>query len=165
MQRYQLAQLNIAAMKAPLDSPPMADFVADLDRINTLADASAGFVWRLQDEDGDATALHPFGENFVVNMSVWWDIESLHAFAFRSGHVEVLRRRRDWFTPQTEAYAVLWWVPQGHLPTMAEAAERLAHLKEFGPTAYAFTFKEPFASPAAEGQRGRVAFDDECPTA
>ena len=94
MSRYRLAQLNIATLKAPLDSPLLADFVANLDRINQLAEQSPGFEWRLQDEGGDATALRPFGEQVVVNMSVWRDVQALSDYAFKSAHVEIMRRRR-----------------------------------------------------------------------
>jgi len=150
MPQYQLAQLNIATLLEPLESPRLADFVANLDRINALAEQSPGFVWRLEDEAGDATAIRPFGDNIVVNMSVWEDIESLHAYAFRSAHVEVLRRRREWFENMSEAYAVLWWVPRDHRPTTREAAERLASLREHGPTVNAFTFRKSFPAPDAQ---------------
>src|SRR6187402_3322979 len=139
MSQYQLAQLNIANLLEPLESPRLADFVANLDRINVLAEESPGFVWRLQDEAGDATAIRPFGDNVVVNMSVWEDIEALHTYTFRTAHVEVLRRKREWFEHMSEAYAVLWWVPCNHRPTTAEAAERLASLRTHGPTVDAFT--------------------------
>ncbi len=147
--KYQLAQLNIAAMKAPLDSPLMADFVANIDRINALAERSPGFVWRLKDEygNGNATAFRPFGDDIVVNMSVWESVESLHHYAFRSAHVEVMRRRREWFDRQEQAYAVLWWIPSGHHPDLAEAAQRLAHLRQHGPSAFAFSFQTAFAPP------------------
>ncbi len=91
---YHLAQLNIATMREPLESPSMADFVANLERINGLADASPGFVWRLKDDTGDAaTAIRPLGEDILVNMSVWESVESLHQFAFRTAHAEIMRRR------------------------------------------------------------------------
>lgn len=147
MPQYQLAQLNIATLLEPLESPRLVDFVANLDRINELAEQSPGFVWRLKDDDGDATAIRPFGDNIVVNMSVWEDIESLHAYAFRSAHVEVLRRRKEWFENMAEAYAVLWWVPRDHRPTTQEAAERLESLRTQGSTADAFTFRKSFPAP------------------
>ncbi|MBV8659306.1 MAG: DUF3291 domain-containing protein [Burkholderiales bacterium] len=148
MVQYQLAQLNIAQAKESLESPVMADFVANLDRVNALAESSPGFVWRLKDEGGDATEIRPFGDDVLVNMSVWVDIPSLHAFAFKSAHTEVLRRRREWFVPMTEAYAVLWWVPAGHAPSVDEAAERLAHLRQHGPSPHAFTFRDAFPAPS-----------------
>jgi hypothetical protein len=80
MSAYELAQLNIALMKEPLESPRMADFVANLDRINALAESSPGFVWRLQTEEGDATALRPLGEDTLVNVSVWRDVQSLNEY-------------------------------------------------------------------------------------
>ena len=150
MFRYRLAQLNIARLLAPMDSPVLADFVSNLDRINALADTSPGFVWRLQSEEGDATSIRPFGEEYIVNVSIWEDLESLHDFVYRSAHVDILRRRKDWFEKMPEAYSVLWWVPRNHLPTTAEAKERLLLLQLKGPAAEAFTFKTPYPSPDAE---------------
>ena len=163
MSRYQLAQLNIATMKESLESPSMADFVANLERINALAEASPGFVWRLQDEAGDATAARPFGEQVLVNMSVWQDVESLHGYAFRSAHVELMRRRREWFEPMQEAYAVLWWVPAGHRPTLAEAGERLAQLRAHGASPAAFTFRDAFPAPDAAPAGSAGEFGEACP--
>jgi hypothetical protein len=95
MPEVQLAQLNIARLAAPIDSPQLADFVANLERINALAESSAGFVWRLQTEEGDATAIRHFGDDVVVNMSVWEDVESLRSYVYETAHVEILRRRRE----------------------------------------------------------------------
>ena len=164
MAAYELAQLNVALMKAPLDAPEMADFVANLDRINALAEDSPGFVWRLQTEEGDATALRApaLGENVLVNMSVWSGVEALHGYVYRSAHVDVMRRRREWFERMREAYVVLWWVPRGHRPTMAEAADRLQRLREHGPTREAFTFRQAYPAPDAERQGGS-SFAEECP--
>ena len=147
MSQYQLAQLNIATLLEPLESPRLADFVANLARINELAERSPGFVWRLMDEAGDATGIRTFGDNVIVNMSVWEDVASLHAFAFNSMHADILRRRREWFEHAAEAYAVLWWIRREHRPTAAEASERLASLRAHGPTSYAFTFKNNFPVP------------------
>src|SRR5687768_5900829 len=94
MATCELAQMNVARLRAPLDSPQLADFVGALDRINAVADGSAGFVWRLQDDAGNATALRPMGEDIIVNLSVWQDLESLQAFVYRSDHAGVMRRRR-----------------------------------------------------------------------
>ena len=163
MSQYLLAQLNIAKPREPLESPTMADFVANLDRINALAEASPGFVWRLQDESGSAVALRPFGEELIVNMSVWKDVESLSAYAFKSAHVEIMRRRREWFERMSEAYAVLWWVPKGHRPSTVEAKERLEHLQKFGPTPHAFTFKNAFPAPDALDATQLFTSDDACP--
>ena len=144
MAEYYLAQLNIARMKYPLESPGMAGFVARLEDVNALADASPGFVWRLQTEDGDATAIDYFGADMLVNMSVWRDLESLRDFAFRSAHREVLARRHDWFEAMDEAYSVLWWIAAGRIPTLEEADTRLQALRRDGPTPRAFTFATPF---------------------
>ena len=107
MSNYYLAQMNIATMKEPLESPGMADFVANLDRINALAEASPGFVWRLQTEEGDATSVRPLGEDILINISVWKDVESLNTYVYESAHVEIMRRRKEWFERMRDAYVVL----------------------------------------------------------
>ena len=147
MSAYHLAQLNISRLLAPLESPQLADFVANLDRINALAEVSSGFVWRLQTDDGDATGIDFFGSDHIVNLSVWESVEDLHQFVYRSDHVDILRRKKEWFHTMAEAHMVLWWVPAGHLPAIEEAAERLNMLRNLGPTEKAFTFKKVF--PAA----------------
>ncbi len=142
---YQLAQVNIARMRAPLTDPVMAGFVAQLDTINALADNSPGFVWRLQTEEGDATALRPFEDDLMlVNLSVWESLSALSAFTYSSQHTAVMRQRRQWFEKFDGAYVVLWWVPEGYIPSIEEAKEHLAHMRTHGETAYAFTFKKPF---------------------
>lgn len=145
---YQLAQLNIAAMKGPADGPVMASFVAQLDELNTLADEAPGFVWRLQSEDGDATSIRAFGDRVLVNMSVWASVQALRDYAYGGRHLEVLRDRREWFEGATRPYQVLWWVPAGHTPSIDEAKRRLEHLERRGPTAEGFTFQQVFAAPA-----------------
>lgn len=146
-----LAQLNIARLRYPLDAPELKDFVDGLPEINALGDASPGFVWRLTDDGGaDATALRPFEgrDDILVNMSVWESLESLRDFIYHTKHMEYMRRRREWFDRHgLEAHLVLWWVPKGHVPTVAEAKERLEHLIKHGPSPEAFTFREPFAVP------------------
>ena len=144
---FQVAQVNIALPKAPVESPLLADFMALLDPINELADASEGFVWRLQTDEGNATSIRPFkDERLMVNLSTWESVEALREFVYRSVHVEVMRRRREWFE-HMRLYMVLWWVPAGHIPSVEEAKDRLAHLREHGPTPRAFTFREPFGPP------------------
>ena len=161
MARYELAQMNVARLRAPLDSPQLADFVGALDRINAIADSSPGFVWRLQDESGNATALHPMGEDIIVNMSVWQDPQSLQAFVYRSDHIGVMRRRRDWFE-KMDLYLVLWWVPRGHRPTTEEGIERLDLLRSRGPSAEAFTFGNLFPAPGS-GEAVAGSLDTPCP--
>jgi hypothetical protein len=163
MSAYELAQLNIATMNEPLDSPVMADFVANLDRINALAEGSPGFVWRLQTEEGDATALRPLGDDVIVNMSVWRDVESLNHYVYGSAHVEIMRRRKEWFQRMKEAYVVLWWVRKGHRPGVQEAIARLQLLREHGPSSEAFTFKKAFAAPDARDAGAGFGFGNECP--
>jgi hypothetical protein len=147
MPTYELAQLNIAQMKLPLEAPEMADFVANLDRINALAERAPGFVWRLKDDDGNATALRPFGANTLVNMSVWASLEQLSDYVYKSAHVDIMKRRKEWFERMQDAYTVLWWVPEGHRPDEQEAMHRLLTLRSLGPTAQAFGFKQAFEAP------------------
>ena len=164
MQRYHLAQLNIARLLAPVDSPQLADFVARLAEINALADAAPGFVWRFQTEDGDATALRPYDDDqIIINYSVWESPEALRNYVYQSGHAEVMKRRREWFSRMSQPYMVLWWVPEGHRPSMGEAKERLDLLRQQGPTANAFTFRQIFPAPGALGRETPRALLDECP--
>ena len=163
MSRFHLAQLNIGIATAPLDSDVMADFMNNLDRINALAESSPGFVWRLKADDGNATSLRPIDDKTLVNMSVWTDAQSLSAFVFRSAHVEFMRRRREWFERMPEAYLVLWWVPEGHIPTTDEAVARLEHLKKHGATPHAFNFRYVFPPPDAPQVDTPAAIDDACP--
>jgi hypothetical protein len=145
---HHLAQLNIAKMRFPLESPGMLDFVNNLDRINQLADSSDGFVWRLQGEGSDATSLRPFEDDFIiVNMSVWQNLESLKNYVYKSAHTDILKRRAEWFEKVQEAMVVMWWIPQGHIPTVTEAKERLEHLRAHGSSEFAFSFREAFAAP------------------
>src|ERR671937_422180 len=146
--RFHLAQANIGRLRAPVEDPIMEGFRSQLDPINALADRSPGFVWRLQTEDGNALAIRPFAdERMAINMSVWESLEALQQFVYRSAHVGPLRDRTQWFEPIEGPILVLWWIPAGHVPTVAEALERLGHLKQRGPSAYAFTFRMPFPSP------------------
>lgn len=162
MAGYELAQLNTAVMKEPLESPAMADFVANLDRINALAERSPGFIWRLQTDEGNATALRPLGEDTIVNMSVWRDLEALSDYVYKSAHVEIMRRRREWFERMRTAYVVLWWVPRDHRPGIEEAVDRLDALRRDGPTPAAFDFRRTFGAPDALAS-GRSFVGGDCP--
>jgi len=145
MTAYHVAQVNIGRVKAQLDDPLMAGFVARLDEINALADTSPGFVWRLQASDGNATYLRPYDDDrILINMSVWETIEALRHYVYGTAHAEVLRQRQNWFDKFTGAYVALWWVPAGHIPGIDEAKKRLAYLDTHGPTQFAFTFKAIF---------------------
>jgi hypothetical protein len=147
--RFHLAQVNIGRFRAPLEDPIMEGFRAQLDPINALADRAPGFVWRLQTEEGNATAIRPYAGDglMAINLSVWESLESLRQFVYKSPHVETLRGRQQWFEPIDGPILALWWIPAGHIPTVAEAQERVQHLKEHGPTAHAFTFRTPFPAP------------------
>jgi hypothetical protein len=130
-----------------LDSPALADFMALLDPVNALADHAPGFVWRLQSEEGNATSIPVLGDDrLIVNMSVWETIDHLADYVYRSDHVAVMRRRREWFE-RIKVFMALWWVPEGHRPSVTEAEERLEHLRGQGPTPDAFTFRQRFAAP------------------
>lgn len=132
-------------MLAPIDDPIMADFVNNLDRINALADQSEGFVWRLQDIENNATAIQAFEDDtLIINMSVWENMASLFEFTYKSDHVEIFSRRKEWFSRIKDMHMVFWYVPVGHIPTPYEARERLEYANKFGTTPYAFTFKDKF---------------------
>jgi hypothetical protein len=152
---YELAQVNFSRLLAPLDDPQLADFVAGLEPVNAAADTAPGFVWRMQTEDGDATAIQAFqwdvgnSAGIVLNMTVWTSVEALAEFVYSPDHLAVLRRRREWFEKMPVATTALWWVPAGHRPNVAEAEERVRQLRLNGPTAYSFTLKQHFPSPDA----------------
>ncbi len=162
--QWQLAQVNIGRVRGEMTDPIMAEFVARLPEINALADQSPGFVWRLQTEDGDATAVRPYAdERILINMSVWADLDALRAYVYRSAHAGVMRRRREWFERFEGVYVALWWVPAGHRPSIEEAVARLAHLEAYGPTAHAFNFAQPFDAQGQPEAQESGARGDTCP--
>src|SRR5262245_44990338 len=135
---YDLAQVNVMRVKAPLDSPALAAFIAAIDPINAIADAAPGFIWRLKNAYDGESPLRLFDDDTVlVNMSTWRSLEALTDYVYRTDHVEIMRRRREFALPIAEAYLALWWVARGHVPTVAEAEERLRHLRAHGPTPFA----------------------------
>jgi len=145
---HHLAQINIGRMIAPTDDPRVADFMAQLDTINALADRSPGFLWRLQSGSGNATDIAYNDDPFVhVNLSVWESLESLHNYVYRSDHIRVMRDRAKWFEKLDLPYYCLWWIPIGHIPTVAEGRDRLEHYQRHGSTPYAFWFNQPFPQP------------------
>ncbi|MCT9080918.1 DUF3291 domain-containing protein [Streptomyces fulvoviolaceus] len=161
---YELAQANIGRLKAPLDSPQLKDFVDNLDPVNADADAADGFVWRLEGDSGDATDIAVFDDEWlIINMSVWRDTNALTAFMYQGRHREMLARRREFFERVQEMMTVLWWVPAGHQPTVAEAEARLLHLRANGPTPYAFTLRTSFPAQGAEPVALEVPGDLGCP--
>ena len=162
MPEHHLAQLNIGRLHAPIDSPIIREFAEALDPINELAEASPGYVWRLQDDAGNATSFRPYEDDLIaINLTVWESVESLADFAYRTDHAAYLRRRREWFERMQEAYLVLWWVPAGHRPDVEEAIARLEHLREHGPTPTAFTFRHRFD--ADDGAEVLADERDTCP--
>jgi hypothetical protein len=148
---YHLAQVNIGRLTAPLDSPILAGFVNNLDRINALAEESPGFVWRLVGEGNDATSLRPYDDDMIiVNMSVWESVEQLQAYVYKSDHTDIMRGRKQWFS-KMDFYMCMWWVRVGHIPTVKEAKERLEHMEQHGESAHSFTFRNVFPPPDLEG--------------
>jgi len=148
---HHLAQINIGRIVAPVDDPKIAGFMAQLDEVNALAEAVPGFVWRLQTSSGNATDVPYNDDPFVlVNMSVWESVETLRDYVYRSRHVEVLRDRAQWFQKMEKPHYCLWWVPAGHIPTVAEGRERLEHYQEHGPTPVSFWFSEQYDAPVEE---------------
>lgn len=141
----QLAEINVARLRYPLDDPRIADFADNLDLVNGLAERSEGFLWRLKDETGNATGIDAFGDPLIiVNMSVWRSVEALYAFAYNTVHRRFVKRRQEWFEPFEGPFLGLWWVEDGCWPDAVEGRRRLAHLARVGPTAYAFTFRKLF---------------------
>jgi hypothetical protein len=147
---FELAQVNVARLLAPVDHPQLADFVASLDPVNTAAESAPGFVWRLQTEDGNATSIEAFAwdaagtAGVIVNLSVWQDVEHLAAFVYGETHRRVLRRRREWFHPMAEAFLACWWVPAGVRPSTQDAERRVRLLRTNGPGPDAFTLRDPY---------------------
>jgi hypothetical protein len=151
---HHLAQINLARLIHPLDDPRVKEFVDALDPVNAMAERAPGFVWRLKSESGNATDLqHPWSSDpfLLVNMSVWESPEQLREFTYRSGHMQIYQRRAEWFEKPTQPHYVLWWVPAGHIPTLAEAQERLEHYRAHGATPHAFWFGKLFPAPETVG--------------
>ena len=160
---YHLAQINIGRLRAPIDDPQIAGFVARLDEINALAESSPGYVWRLKTSVGNATELRPYDDQLIiVNMSVWESPEALRDYVYRSAHTDVMRQRRQWFERFAGMYYALWWVPIGHEPSIHEAKQRLDELQANGDTPRAFTFAKLFPAPGA-GPAPARGFADACP--
>ena len=146
--KWHLAQLNIARMiGSGINDPIMKDFVYLLDEVNEIAEKSKGFVWRLKDDNNNATSIKAFDDDkFIINMSVWESIEDLELFVYKSRHADVLRRRKEWFS-KIKFSTVMWYVPVGTIPALEEAKSRLEYLEQHGSSLYAFDFKQKFAPP------------------
>ena len=151
MSAFHLAQVNVGRLLAPFDDPRIAEFRDNLERINALAEAQPGFVWRLTDESGAATNTRAFDdERILINASVWESADHLAAFVYRTAHRDIFRRGGEWFEKKTQAVVALWWVAAGHTPSPAECVERLEHLRAHGPTPRAFDLKTRFPAPQPE---------------
>jgi hypothetical protein len=145
---FHLAQVNVARARFSIDDPGMVDFMNQLDEINALAEKSPGFVWRLQDDSGNATSVQPYDDpRILINLSVWKSVDALFDFVYKTAHTEVMRRRYDWFEKPNTDHMALWWTPADEHPTTLDATVRLLHLSQYGPTASAFTFKQRFPPP------------------
>jgi hypothetical protein len=150
---YHVAQVNIARLLAPIDSDLVSDFVAALDSVNASAERAPGFVWRLQTDEGNATSVPGFewdikdSAGIIINMSVWDSVEPLSQWVYGNFHRAILVQRRKWFERVSDATTALWWVQEGHEPTVVDAESRVLHLRQYGPTATAFTFKSTFVPP------------------
>ena len=148
-EQFHIAQLNVGKTHHPVEHPRMIGFTSRLAEINALAERTPGYVWRLQGESGDATGIHVFDDPLIiVNLTVWESIERLYEFSYHTDHAEVFRLRRAWFEQWPGPHLVLWWIPAGTMPTLAEALARLERLAAEGPTPDAFTLKVRFPPPA-----------------
>jgi Domain of unknown function (DUF3291) len=162
--QFQIAQVNIARLRAPLDDPLLAGFVARLEDINALADSSPGFVWRLQTDAGNATSLRPYDDDRILfNLSVWANPEALREFVYRSAHAGVMRQRKSWFERFDGMYYALWWVPISHIPSIEEAKDRLEHLRTRGESARAFSFAKLLPAPDSSLEGPGDGFANPCP--
>ena len=138
-----VAQINIGTMVAATDDPRVVEFMEALERINAIADAAPGFVWRLQTDSGNATEIQVFPNPLtLVNMSVWDSVDALKAYVYRSEHMDFFRRRAAWFETDAKRVA-LWHIPEGSIPELDEAVRRLEFLERNGASPYAFAFAKP----------------------
>lgn len=142
---YVIAEFNQASLKKPIDHLDNEEFVANLSRINSLAETSPGFIWRLIDENGyGATQIQAYQDpRIIINLSVWKDINSLYNYTYKSAHNEIFSRRREWFEKSNQSH-VLWWIPENTVPTLEEGIKRLNNLKQHGANPYAFTMHHSY---------------------
>jgi hypothetical protein len=149
MHTYQIAEINVARMKGvTINDPLMKEFVENLDKVNGIAENSEGFVWRLKDENNNATSLNPYNDQqVIINVSVWESMATLEAFMYKTFHSEFLKRRKEWFQAYGKAHTALWWIPTGQFPSMQEAVEKLDYLQYHGPTEHVFDLRNKFPSP------------------
>lgn len=154
MAEWELAQFNLARAVDTLESPALAGFVAELKRLNELADVSAGFVWRYEGHSADEPAAAADNDpQMLLNLSVWRSVQALYDYTYRGDHARQIARRKEWFEQTREPRLVLWWVPAGRRPTLQEGLARLQELRTRGPTSRAFTFKQRFPAPDASSEQ------------
>jgi hypothetical protein len=141
-QARHLAQFNIARVRYPLDDPRMREFVDNVERVNGLADKIEGFVWRLKDESGHAMNMRVYDDPTILpNLTVWENVDALERFVWQTLHRRFFSRRLEWFAP-VKTTLVLWWIPSGHRPDLAEGVARLDHLTAHGPSDFAFGWQQ-----------------------
>ena len=147
--KYQLAQINISRMiGVNINDPIMKEFVDNLDKVNNLAEHSEGFVWRLKDENNDATSFNPYNdEQVIINISVWESIASLETFVFKTLHTDFLKRRKEWFQKFGKVSTAMWWIAEGDFPSVENAVELLDYLQKKGPSQKVFNFRNKYAPP------------------
>jgi len=148
MATFHIAQVNVAQAKADMASDLMQGFVSRLDEINALADRADGFIWRLKEDSGSATAIRVFDDPLLlINMSVWANLDALKHYVYKSLHVDLIKDRDAWFNKLGQSHQALWWIPVGHIPNVEEAQKKLEYIRKFGPSAEAFTFAKPHPMP------------------
>ncbi|MGX9353777.1 DUF3291 domain-containing protein [Roseobacteraceae bacterium S113] len=140
--QMHLAELNVGRLLAPVDDPRVAEFMSNLDLVNGLGRRSPGFVWMMEGSGEPGTGNTENAINgdpqFVANLSVWESIETLEHFVWNTVHRQFYERRAEWFEVLGEQHFVMWWVPEGQSPSLAEAMTRLAHKQEHGDSDQAF---------------------------
>ena len=140
--RHHLAQFNIARLVAPTGHARVAEFMANLDRINGLGKRNPGFVWIMEGsgEAGTGNTENYIGDDplMITNLTVWKDVQSLEQFVWNTMHRQFYERRAEWFETLGKMHFAMWWVPTGHRPTLDEAVARLEHRREHGDSEHAF---------------------------
>jgi hypothetical protein len=138
----QLAELNVGRLTAPTDHPSVADFMNNLDRINSMGRRMPGFVWMMEGSGepgtGNTEAKIDGDPLHVANLTVWEDVASLENFVWNTAHRQFYARKAEWFEALKEMHFVMWWVPDGHRPTLDEALEKLAYRQAHGDSETAF---------------------------
>lgn len=151
---WQLAQVNVARPRAPLEAPEMASFLRAIEDVNWLAEKSTGFVWRLPPQHGPVTLGPLGGAQVIVTLSVWESFEALQRYVYRTAHALFMQRRSRWFEPIGGFTTALWWVPEASRPSLADALSRLENLRARGPAPTAFSLAMRFGPDGAlEGRR------------